>query len=81
VSPIPPFVSGRDRPQIASPTASRRLTRHNAAGRNSRGLAAKAEECLRLSRELPNIEHKFLALGMANAWILLAEMAERLEGG
>ncbi len=44
-------------------------------------LRQRAEECLRLSRELPNIEHKFLALGMANAWILLAEMADRLAGG
>jgi len=43
--------------------------------------AQKAEGCLQLSRELPNIEHKFLVLGMANAWILLAEMTERLAGG
>jgi hypothetical protein len=52
--------------------------RHNPAGRN---LRQRAEECLRLSRELPSIEHKFLALGMANAWILLAEMAGRLAAG
>ena len=38
-------------------------------------------DCLRLSRELPHIEHKFLVLGMANAWILLAEMAERGAAG
>ena len=44
-------------------------------------LRQRAEECLRLSHELPNIEHKFLVLGMANAWILLAELAERLAGG
>jgi hypothetical protein len=41
----------------------------------------RAEECLRLSRELPNLEQKFLVLGMANAWILLAELAEKLPVG
>jgi len=44
-------------------------------------LHQRAEKCLRLSRELPDIEHKFLVLGMANAWILLAELAERLAAG
>jgi hypothetical protein len=44
-------------------------------------LRKRAEECLRLSRELSSIEHKFLMLGMANAWILLAELAERLTAG
>jgi len=43
--------------------------------------AQKAEGCQQLSRELPNIEHKFLVLGTENAWILLAEVAERLAGG
>jgi len=38
-------------------------------------LRKRAEECLRLSREPPSIEHKFMMLGMANAWILLAEWA------
>jgi hypothetical protein len=41
-------------------------------------LRKRAEECLRLPRELPNIEHKSLMRGLANGWILLAELAERL---
>ena len=47
----------------------------------SASLQQRAEECLRLSRELSNIGHKFLVLVIANAWILLAELAERLAGG
>jgi hypothetical protein len=35
-------------------------------------LRKRAEECLRLFRELPNIEHKSLMRGLANGWILLS---------
>jgi hypothetical protein len=40
-----------------------------------------AEKCLWLSREMAVPEQKFLLLGMAAAWITLAEMAERLLPG
>jgi len=43
-------------------------------------LRRRAEECLRLSRELPTIEQKFLVLG-SECLDLLAQSAERLAAG